>query len=171
MTSGNSQSMGSLWSTTGKVVGLLLFVLILLLPGPVQRGPDDLPAAAQRLSAVTALMAALWLTQAISIAATSLIPLVAFPLLGIQSADVVSKSYIDKSIFLFLGGFIIALGIEKWGLHRRMALHVVWILGTSLKRVVLGRARRLAKSYERTPESDHAFVQIDLIHFMAKRLE
>ena len=50
----------------------------------------------------------------------------------------VSKSYINKNIFLFLGGFIVALGIEKWGLHRRIALHIIRILGTSLKRVVLG---------------------------------
>ena len=83
-------------------------------------------------------MAVLWLTQAIPIAATSLIPLVAFPLLGIQTADVVSKTYMNKAVLLFLGGFIIALGIEKWGLHRRIALHIVSALGTGLRRIVLG---------------------------------
>jgi sodium-dependent dicarboxylate transporter 2/3/5 len=119
--------------TIGKVGGCLLFFLVWFYPAPA-----DLPPAAQRLAAVTALMAVLWLTQAIPIVATSLVPLALFPLLGIQSAADVSKSYISKSIFLFLGGFIIALGIEKWGLHRRMALHVVRLLGTSLKRIVLG---------------------------------
>ena len=119
--------------TIGKVGGCLLFFLVWFYPAPA-----DLPPAAQRLAAVTALMAVLWLTQAIPIAATSLVPLALFPLLGIQSAADVSKSYISKSIFLFLGGFIIALGIDKWGLHRRMALHVVRLLGTSLKRIVLG---------------------------------
>ena len=119
--------------TIGKIVGCLLFFLVWFYPAPA-----DLPPAAQRLAAVTALMAVLWLTQAIPIAATSLVPLALFPLLGIQSAADVSKSYISKSIFLFLGGFIIALGIEKWGLHRRMALLVVRLLGTSLKRIVLG---------------------------------
>jgi sodium-dependent dicarboxylate transporter 2/3/5 len=119
--------------TIGKIVGFLLFLIVWFYPAP-----GDLPPAAQRLAAVTALMAVLWLTQAIPIAATSLLPLALFPLLGIQNAADVSKSYISKSIFLFLGGFIIALGIEKWGLHRRMALHVVRLLGTSLKRIVLG---------------------------------
>ena len=73
--------------------------------------PADLPAPAQRLAAVTALMATLWVTQAVPIAVTSLIPLVAFPLLGIQTAEDVSQAYVDENIFLFMGGFIIALGI------------------------------------------------------------
>ena len=117
----------------GLVAGGALFVGLLS-----AQTPDGMPAAAQRLAAVTALMAVLWMTQAIPIAATSLIPLAAFPLLGIQSAKVVSKSYIDQNIFLFLGGFIIALGIEKWGLHRRIALHIVRLLGSGPKRIVLG---------------------------------
>lgn len=133
MTAGSTAAQSPRMITTGKLVGLTLFVIILALPDST-----GLPPEARRLAAVTALMASLWLTQAIPIAATSLIPLVAFPLLGIQSATDVSKSYIDRNIFLFLGGFIIALGIEKWGLHKRIALHIVRILGTSLKRVVLG---------------------------------
>ncbi|MEX0703603.1 MAG: SLC13 family permease [Planctomycetales bacterium] len=118
---------------TGKIVGLLLFVAVLISPAP-----EGLSPAGHRLAAVVALMAALWATQAIPIAATSLIPLVAFPILGIQSAAEVSKSYMSKEIFLFFGGFVIALGIEKWGLHRRMALHIVRAIGTSPRRVVLG---------------------------------
>ena len=133
MTSDSTNGTAGCSPAVGKIGAVVLFLMVLLIPGP-----GDLPPAAQRLAAVTALMGVLWMTQAIPIAATSLIPLVAFPLLGIRSADAVSKSYIDKSIFLFLGGFIIALGIEKWGLHRRIALHIVRLLGTSLKRVVLG---------------------------------
>jgi sodium-dependent dicarboxylate transporter 2/3/5 len=72
------------------------------------------------------------------IAAVSLIPLVAFPLLGIQSAREVSKAYIDENLFLYLGGFVIALGIEKWGLHKRIALHIIRVLGTGPRQVVLG---------------------------------
>jgi len=68
----------------------------------------------------------------------SLIPLVAFPLLGIQSAKAVSGTYVDENLFLYLGGFVIALGIEKWGLHRRIALHIVRVLGTGPRQVVLG---------------------------------
>jgi len=120
-------------ATLGKWGGLAVFLLLLFMPTP-----PDMPPAAQRMAAVTALMACLWMSQAIPIAATSLIPLAAFPLLGIQSAREVSKAYIDHNMFLFLGGFIIALGIEKWGLHRRMALHIVRVLGTGLRQVVLG---------------------------------
>ncbi|MEX0716710.1 MAG: SLC13 family permease [Planctomycetaceae bacterium] len=123
----------SLVQRIGKIAGLLLFIAVLLAPTP-----EGLTPAGQRLAAVLALMAALWGTQAIPIAATSLIPLVAFPVLGIQSATVVSKSYMSKEIFLFFGGFVIALGIEKWGLHRRMALTIVRAIGASPRRVVLG---------------------------------
>lgn len=119
--------------TWGKVLAFGAFVLLLALPTP-----DGLSAEAQRLGAVTALMALLWLSQAIPIAATSLIPLVAYPLLGIATAKDVSLAYVNENIFLYMGGFIIALGIERWGLHERMALHIVRLLGTSLKRVVLG---------------------------------
>jgi len=127
------ESRGGRAGTAGRVIGGALFLLILLGPTPAGLNP-----AGQRLAAVTLLMAVWWLTQAIPIAATSLIPLVAFPLLGIQSAGDVSASYINRSIFLFLGGFLVALGIEKWVLHRRMALHVIRVIGSSPKRVVLG---------------------------------
>ncbi len=108
--------------------------LFLLIRSPI----GDLSRSAQNLAAVTVLMAVLWITQALPIAVTSLVPLLAFPLLGIQTSKVVSKAYMDENIFLFLGGFIIALGIEKWGLHQRMALHIVRLLGTSPRRMVLG---------------------------------
>ncbi|MFQ5730832.1 MAG: SLC13 family permease [Planctomycetaceae bacterium] len=120
-------------ATLGKVGALLVFVALLCVPPPA-----DMPPAAWRLAAVTLAMACLWITQAIPIAATSLVPLAAYPLLGIQSAEEVSKAYVDKYVILFLGGFIIALGIEKWGLHRRLALHIVRVLGTGLRRMVLG---------------------------------
>jgi sodium-dependent dicarboxylate transporter 2/3/5 len=117
----------------GRWLGPVLFLLLLVVPTP-----DGMSAEGQRLLAVTALMSTFWLTQAMPIAATSLIPIVAFPFLGIQTSDVVSQAFINKQVFLFLGGFIIALGIERWGLHERLALHIVRVLGTSLKRVILG---------------------------------
>jgi solute carrier family 13 (sodium-dependent dicarboxylate transporter), member 2/3/5 len=113
--------------------GISLSLVLLFLP-PL----GDLSRPAQNLAAVSVLMATLWITQTLPIAVTALIPLPAFPLLGIQPSDVVSKAYIDQNVFLFLGGFIIALGIEKWGLHQRMALHIVRFLGTSPRRMVLG---------------------------------
>lgn len=117
----------------GKLFSVIAFVTILNLPAP-----DDMTASAQRLAAVTALMAILWMTQAIPIAATSLIPLVLFPIMGIQTPHLVSQSYINENIFLYMGGFIIALGIQKWGVHRRIALHTIRRIGSSPRRVVLG---------------------------------
>ena len=125
-----------------RLFAFTLFLVILFFPNPNPEDVDPasglLPPRAQRLAAVTVLMAVLWVSQTIPIAATSLIPLAAFPFLGIQSAKEVSKEYINENIFLFLGGFMIALGIEKWGLHRRMSLHIVRIIGGGMKRVVLG---------------------------------
>ncbi|MFK7778816.1 MAG: SLC13 family permease, partial [Gimesia sp.] len=117
----------------GKLFSIISFLIILNIPTP-----DDMPAAAQRLAAVTSLMAILWMTQALPIAVTSLIPLVAFPLFGIQDTKIVSQAYINSNIFLYMGGFMIALGIEKWDLHRRIALHIIKLIGSSPKRVVLG---------------------------------
>jgi sodium-dependent dicarboxylate transporter 2/3/5 len=117
----------------GLVGGLLLFTLMLAAPVPT-----GMPPAAYRLAAVTALMAVFWLSEAIPMAAASLLPLVLYPLLGIQPADEISGAYLDQNVFLYLGGFVIALGIEKWGLHRRMALHIVRVVGCSPRRIVLG---------------------------------
>lgn len=114
---------------------LIAFLVVLFAPVA-----GDMPDAARRTAAVAAAMAVLWLTQAIPLGATSLIPLVAFPLLGIQAAQDVSQAYINDSVFLYLGGFIIALGIERWGLHRRIALHVVRVVGVGPRRIVLGFA-------------------------------
>ncbi len=133
MTHASSERQAERAARIGKIAAVVLFFAMLAAPTPTGMTPE-----AQRLAAVTLMMAALWLTNAIPIAATSLIPLVAFPLLGIQDSAVVSKSYIDRNIFLFLGGFIVALGIEKWGLHRRMALHIVRVVGAGQKTVILG---------------------------------
>ena len=100
--------------------------------------PEGMLPEGKRLIAVTILMAGFWVTQAIPLAATSLLPLVLFPLLGIQTAKDVSRAYINDNVFLYLGGFIIALGIERWNLHRRIALNIVRIVGVSPKRLVLG---------------------------------
>lgn len=120
-------------SRIGRWMSPLVLVTLLCCPAP-----DGLPISAWRLVAVTVTMAILWFTQGLPVAATSLLPICAYPLLGIQSTDTVSKSYIDSNIWLSLGGFIIALGIERWGLHRRLSLYVLYILGTSPRRLVLG---------------------------------
>lgn len=117
------------------VVVAVVTVSIAILLAPT---PGGMTSEAKRLLAVTVLMAGLWMTQAISLAATSLLPLALYPFLGIQTSKVVSKAYINDNVFLYLGGFIIALGIERWGLHKRIALNIVQVVGVSPKRLVLG---------------------------------
>lgn len=114
-------------------MGGMLLLVGLLLPTPA-----GMTVEAQRLGAVTVVMALFWLLQPVSIAVTSLIPLAAYPLLGILSASDVSQAYADHNVFLFLGGFAIAIAIEECGLHQRIALHVISRIGGSPRRIVLG---------------------------------
>ena len=93
---------------------------------------------ARATMAVTILMAAWWMTVAIPIPATSILPMVLFPALGILPSGATAANYANNNIFLFLGGFILALGIQRWSLHRRIALHVVHVVGTNPARMVLG---------------------------------
>lgn len=120
-------------SRAGWVVGLSLFAVILLVGAPKGLSP-----AGHRLAAVTALMGVFWVTQALPMEVTSLLPLVLFPLCGVQSAKSVAGAYFSDSSFLYLGGFLLALGIERWGLHRRLALHIVAWTGLGVRRIVLG---------------------------------
>jgi sodium-dependent dicarboxylate transporter 2/3/5 len=89
-------------------------------------------------AAVAVLTACWWITVAIPIPVTSLVPLVLFPLVGVLPIRAASAPYADPNVFLFMGGFMIALAIERWGLHRRIALHIVRIIGTSQATIVLG---------------------------------
>lgn len=91
-----------------------------------------------RMAAVAVLMAGWWVTEAIPIPATALLPVALFPLLGIMSGDDVAALYFNHVIFLFVGGFIFALAMQRWNLHRRIALRTILLLGTSPRRVTLG---------------------------------
>lgn len=91
--------------------------------------PGGLEPAAWRVAAVTLLMAILWMTEAVPLAATALLPLALFPILGVASIGEVAAPYANPLIFLFLGGFLIALSIERWNLHRRIALTVIYRVG------------------------------------------
>ncbi len=90
------------------------------------------------VAAVASLMAIWWITEAIPLAATSLLPLALYPCLKIMRADQVAVSYGNRMIFLFLGGFLIALAIEESGLHRRIALRIVRAMGDNPRMIVLG---------------------------------
>ena len=91
-----------------------------------------------RMAAVALLMAGWWITEAIPIPATSLLPVALFPLLGILDGRTTAATYFNHLIFLFIGGFLFALAMQRWDLHRRIALRILRILGTSAPSVVLG---------------------------------
>ncbi|MCB9684166.1 MAG: SLC13/DASS family transporter [Alphaproteobacteria bacterium] len=91
-----------------------------------------------RMAALAVWMAWWWVTEVVPIPVTSLLPLVAMPLLGLGTADEVARSYGKPTIFLFLGGFVLALGLQRSGLHRRVALHIVRRVGSTPPRLVLG---------------------------------
>lgn len=124
-------SSGSSQERVGLVLGPLLFFSLVL-------APLDIPASVQRMIAVAALMATWWVTEAIPLAATSLLPLALFPLLGLGTAAQSAAPYANHLVYLFLGGFMLAQAMQKWNLHRRMALTIVQRVGTSPSRIVLG---------------------------------
>lgn len=117
----------------GLVLGVLFFVVILIVPRVAGMSTD-----ARMTSAAAVLMATWWITEAIPIPVTALLPLILFPLLRIMPAKDVAVRYADQNIFLFMGGFFIAMAMQRWQLHKRIALHIVRVLGTSPHRIVLG---------------------------------
>ena len=119
--------------TIGLVVGLVGFVGILLMPPPAGMEPT-----AQRTAAVAVLMAAWWISEATNIAVTALLPLVLFPALNILSSRAVSAHYSNHIVFLFIGGFIVAIAMEKWNLHRRIALATISRVGSKPESLLLG---------------------------------
>lgn len=133
----------------GLILGLVLAALVwFLFPSnaveAVLESPgakDDVEytqGALRAVAAVTILMGVWWMTEAIPLAATALLPLVIFPLAGVGSIKDVGAPYASSTIFLFMGGFLIALALQRWNLHRRMALFVVKVVGTSPKQLILG---------------------------------
>ena len=116
----------------GLWLGFLAFVGLLLFP----IAPDNMPAS--RLAAVAAMMALWWMTEAIPLFATALLPLVLFPLLGVMAGRETAPIYLNSTIILFIGGFMIALAMQKWDLHRRIALAIIHAVGSSPARIVLG---------------------------------
>lgn len=115
------------------IAGLLLFLLLLFLPAP-----EGLSVEGWRVVAVASLMIVWWITEAIPVPATALAPIALFPITGATSGSEATSPYGDPIIFLFMGGFILALAMERWNLHRRIALNIVARTGTQQGRIVAG---------------------------------
>lgn len=100
--------------------------------------PFHVGEAASIVLAVAALMITWWVTEALPMPVVALLPLILYPVFGISEIKTVAVSYSDPIIFLFMGGFMLGLAIEKWNLHRRIALNIVKKMGTSGNRIILG---------------------------------
>lgn len=123
--------------STHQIVGLVLGPVVavtLLLIGP----PDTLTPAAWRTAAMGMLMAIWWATEAVPIAVTALLPLVFFPLLGIARIEDAAAPFANKVIYLFFGGFVVALAMQRWNLHRRIALMVLQHAGRNGQSLIGG---------------------------------
>ena len=117
----------------GLPAGAATAAVIVLLPAP-----EGLGASGQAVLATAALMAIWWITEALPIPVTALLPLLCFPLAGVMPMTDAAAPYAHELVFLFLGGFMLALAVERSGLHRRIALRVILLVGEGPSRLVLG---------------------------------
>jgi sodium-dependent dicarboxylate transporter 2/3/5 len=117
----------------GLVLGPLLFFLTL---GFFH--PSGLSPAANAVLASTLWVAVWWILEVLPIAATALLPIVLFPLTNALSLNETTASFGHRYIFLYIGGFILAIAIERWNLHRRIALNIINLIGTNIKSIILG---------------------------------
>lgn len=115
------------------IMGPLIMVILLMMPAP-----GDLNPAAWSLVALASWMVIWWMSEAAPLPVTALLPLPMMPLLGISGQKAVGASYGHPLIFLFLGGFLIAAAMQRWGLHRRIALSIVHLVGSSAQGIVGG---------------------------------
>ena len=117
--------------TIGFWLGIISFLLVLYLPNP-----EGLSSEGRITAAVFLLMGIWWAFEAIPLQVTALMPLILFPLLNVEEIAVISREYMNKVQFLFAGGFIIALAIQKWNLHKRVALNILKFSGLNSRGIV-----------------------------------
>ena len=117
----------------GLILGPALFLITLL-----WFHPEGLSKEANAILASTLWVAVWWITEAVPIAITSLLPVVLFPLTGGLELAETTASFGHRYIFLYIGGFILAIAIQRWNLHKRIALNIIQIIGTNVKSIILG---------------------------------
>ena len=115
------------------ILGPVLFLILQAIGTP-----QGMPEPAYDVLCATIWIALWWVTEAVPIAVTALLPIVLFPLTGALDLSTTTAAYGHKYIFLYLGGFIIAITIEKWNLHKRIALYIIQLIGTNVKNIILG---------------------------------
>ncbi|MCW5550332.1 MAG: anion permease, partial [Opitutaceae bacterium] len=117
----------------GWILGPGALLATLLLPPP-----EGLSAAGWLTAGAATLMAVMWICESIPLPATALLPLVLFPLLGLGNIQESAAPYANPIIYLFLGGFLIALAMQRWNLHRRLALNLIGYMGARPSRIIAG---------------------------------
>ncbi|WP_430905414.1 SLC13 family permease [Maribacter sp. 2-571] len=117
----------------GLWVGLVSFLIVLVVPFP-----EDFPSSGQRVLAVALLMIVWWIAEVVPIYMTAFLPVILFPFLGIMTSAATARNYGHNYVLMLLGAFILAKAIEKQGLHKRMALFTITILGSGKRAMVLG---------------------------------
>ena len=100
--------------------------------------PAGMSESAYSLLSITLWMALWWVTESVPIAITALLPIILFPMTGAVDLQTTTASYGHKYIFLYMGGFMLAIAIEKWNLHKRIALNIIKIIGTNISKIILG---------------------------------
>ena len=117
----------------GFLLGVTAAIVVMLLPTP-----EGLSLEAHKTAALFLLMGIWWATEAVPVAVTALVPLALFPMLGIVDIQSAANPYANKTIYLFFGGFLIATAIQKWDLHKRIALFVLEYAGSNGASLILG---------------------------------
>jgi|1048.fasta_scaffold00241_2 sodium-dependent dicarboxylate transporter 2/3/5 len=125
--------MNNWFPNVGRLLGPIAFFLIYFLVDTPGLAPEG-----KLMLGLTLWMAIWWITDAVPIAGTALLPLMVLPLSGVLNLKQVSNNYMDPTVLLYMGGFLLATSIEKWNLHKRIALNIINLLGTDLRRIVLG---------------------------------
>lgn len=114
----------------GPVVGVAIYLAL--------GDAADLTEPGRRLAGVAVLMAIWWVSEAVPLSATALIPIVAFPVLGVLPVEDTTARYAHKLIFLFMGGLMLGVGLQRWDAHKRLALLIILLVGTGPRRIVAG---------------------------------